>query len=276
MTPEGIEACADILGISAAEVSGVATFYTMYKRRPVGDYHVGVCTNTLCAVMGGDADLRAAQGAPRRRQRRDHRPTAGHPRARRVQRGLRLRPGGDGQLGVHGQPDPGVRHAAGRRPARRQGGPLHPRPAHLHLARGRAGAGRLPRRPGRRGPGRRAASLAGLEIARERGWTAPPGDTTGSHEVLRWPARVRPSRPTPPVPSRRPRSLSPRPRCPTRTTRRTPRRVGTTSDRHADSGAHRQLGRRPRLDVRVLRVPWWVRRPQDRAGHGARTRSSRR
>jgi NADH-quinone oxidoreductase subunit E len=54
VTPEGIEACADILGISAADVSGVATFYTMYKRRPVGDYHVGVCTNTLCAVMGGD------------------------------------------------------------------------------------------------------------------------------------------------------------------------------------------------------------------------------
>ncbi len=54
VTPEGIEACADILDISAADVSGVATFYTMYKRRPVGDYHVGVCTNTLCAVMGGD------------------------------------------------------------------------------------------------------------------------------------------------------------------------------------------------------------------------------
>jgi NADH-quinone oxidoreductase subunit E len=55
VTARGIEACADILGITAAEVSGVATFYTMYKRRPVGDYHVGVCTNTLCAVMGGDA-----------------------------------------------------------------------------------------------------------------------------------------------------------------------------------------------------------------------------
>ncbi len=55
VTGHAIEACADILGISAAEVSGVATFYTMYKRRPVGDYHVGVCTNTLCAVMGGDA-----------------------------------------------------------------------------------------------------------------------------------------------------------------------------------------------------------------------------
>ncbi len=55
VTAEGIEACAQLLGISAAEVAGVATFYTMYKRRPVGDYHVGVCTNTLCAVMGGDA-----------------------------------------------------------------------------------------------------------------------------------------------------------------------------------------------------------------------------
>jgi NADH-quinone oxidoreductase subunit E len=54
ITPEGIEACAEVLGITAADVSGVATFYTMYKRRPVGDYHVGVCTNTLCAVMGGD------------------------------------------------------------------------------------------------------------------------------------------------------------------------------------------------------------------------------
>ncbi len=55
VTAEGIEACAALLGITAAEVAGVATFYTMYKRRPVGDYHVGVCTNTLCAVMGGDA-----------------------------------------------------------------------------------------------------------------------------------------------------------------------------------------------------------------------------
>ena len=54
VTPEGIAACAEVLDISAAEVSGVATFYTMYKRKPVGDYLVGVCTNTLCAVMGGD------------------------------------------------------------------------------------------------------------------------------------------------------------------------------------------------------------------------------
>ncbi len=55
VTPAGLEACADVLGLTSAEVAAVATFYTMYKRRPVGDYLVGVCTNTLCAVMGGDA-----------------------------------------------------------------------------------------------------------------------------------------------------------------------------------------------------------------------------
>ncbi|HTR69985.1 MAG TPA: NADH-quinone oxidoreductase subunit NuoE [Mycobacteriales bacterium] len=59
VSPEGIEFCADLLGLTKAEVSAVSTFYTMYKRKPVGDYHVGVCTNTLCAVMGGDAIMDA-------------------------------------------------------------------------------------------------------------------------------------------------------------------------------------------------------------------------
>jgi NADH-quinone oxidoreductase subunit E len=54
VTPAGIEACAEILGLTAADVSGVATFYTMYKRRPMGEYHVGICTTALCAIMGGD------------------------------------------------------------------------------------------------------------------------------------------------------------------------------------------------------------------------------
>src|SRR5215207_2789200 len=62
VTNEGIEVCADILGISAAEVSGVSTFYTMYKRRPMGEHHVGVCTNTLCAVMGGDLIFERLKG----------------------------------------------------------------------------------------------------------------------------------------------------------------------------------------------------------------------
>lgn len=55
VTPESIEVIATKLALETAEVSAVATFYTQYKRKPVGEYHVGVCTNTLCAVMGGDA-----------------------------------------------------------------------------------------------------------------------------------------------------------------------------------------------------------------------------
>lgn len=55
VTPEGVELVAQKLDLATAEVAAVATFYSQYKRRPVGDYHVGVCTNTLCAVMGGDA-----------------------------------------------------------------------------------------------------------------------------------------------------------------------------------------------------------------------------
>ncbi|WP_017613768.1 NADH-quinone oxidoreductase subunit NuoE [Nocardiopsis salina] len=50
----GMAFCADQLDLTAAEVNAVATFYTMYRRGPGGDYQVGVCTNTLCAVMGGD------------------------------------------------------------------------------------------------------------------------------------------------------------------------------------------------------------------------------
>ena len=57
LTPAGIAFCAAQLNLSAAEVTAVATFYSMYRRTPTGDYLVGVCTNTLCAVMGGDAIL---------------------------------------------------------------------------------------------------------------------------------------------------------------------------------------------------------------------------
>jgi NADH-quinone oxidoreductase subunit E len=55
VSEDGIEFCASQLGLTEADVTGVVSFYTMYKRKPVGDYHVGVCTNALCAVMGGDA-----------------------------------------------------------------------------------------------------------------------------------------------------------------------------------------------------------------------------
>ncbi len=61
LTTAGIAFCASTLGLTDAEVSAVATFYSMYRRTPTGDYLIGVCTNTLCAVMGGDAILEALE-----------------------------------------------------------------------------------------------------------------------------------------------------------------------------------------------------------------------
>ena len=169
VTSRGIEACADILGISAAEVSGVATFYTMYKRRPVGDYHVGVCTNTLCAVMGGDAifeRLKDHLDVGNDETTEDGRITLEH---------LECNAACDyapvmmvnWEFMDNQTPESATRLVDDLRSGRR--GDLHPRAAHLHLARGRAGAGRVPRRPCRRGPGRRPAVAAGApDRPRER------------------------------------------------------------------------------------------------------------
>lgn len=54
VTSEGIEVISQKIDVETAEVTAVSTFYTQYKSEPVGEYHVGVCINTLCAVMGGD------------------------------------------------------------------------------------------------------------------------------------------------------------------------------------------------------------------------------
>jgi len=65
VSPDGIALCADLLDLTTAEVAAVATFYTQFKRHPNGTYTVGVCTNTLCAIMGGDViweSLRAHLG----------------------------------------------------------------------------------------------------------------------------------------------------------------------------------------------------------------------
>lgn len=49
----GIAECARLLDLTKAEVGAVATFYTMYKREPVGDYLLSVCTNPTCQIAGG-------------------------------------------------------------------------------------------------------------------------------------------------------------------------------------------------------------------------------
>jgi NADH-quinone oxidoreductase subunit E len=54
VSEDGIRFCAETLGCTETEVAGVVTFYTMYKESPAAEYQIGVCTNTLCAIMGGD------------------------------------------------------------------------------------------------------------------------------------------------------------------------------------------------------------------------------
>ncbi|MDR0415721.1 MAG: NADH-quinone oxidoreductase subunit NuoE [Propionibacteriaceae bacterium] len=61
VSERGIAVCAELLELPEAQVAGVATFYTMYHRRPGGRHHLGVCTTALCAVMGGDALLEAVE-----------------------------------------------------------------------------------------------------------------------------------------------------------------------------------------------------------------------
>ncbi|MCF3175276.1 NADH-quinone oxidoreductase subunit NuoE [Streptomyces sioyaensis] len=62
VTRTGIRFCAELLDLTTAEVTAVSTFYSMYRRKASGDYQVGVCTNTLCAVMGGDAIFEDLKG----------------------------------------------------------------------------------------------------------------------------------------------------------------------------------------------------------------------
>ncbi len=81
LTPAGIAFCAAQLDLTDAEVTAVATFYSMYRRAPTGEYLVGVCTNTLCAIMGGDEILDALQdhlGLRPGETTEDHRVTLEH------------------------------------------------------------------------------------------------------------------------------------------------------------------------------------------------------
>ncbi|HEX8805235.1 MAG TPA: NAD(P)H-dependent oxidoreductase subunit E, partial [Acidimicrobiales bacterium] len=54
LTEDAMEHIAELLGITPAEVLGTASFYEMFKREPVGDYLVNVCTNISCLLVGGE------------------------------------------------------------------------------------------------------------------------------------------------------------------------------------------------------------------------------
>jgi NADH-quinone oxidoreductase subunit E len=180
VTSEGIEACADILDITAAEVSGVATFYTMYKRRPVGDYHVGVCTNTLCAVMGGDVifeRLKEHLDVGNDETTADGRITLEHVECNAAcdyapvmmvnwEFMDNMTPQSATQLVDDLREGKDVRSTRGPRIA-----------TWREVERVLAG---FPDGLADEGPAAGAASLVGLELARERGWSAPGTDEQGS------------------------------------------------------------------------------------------------
>ena len=194
----GVAFCADVLDLTPAEVSAVATFYTMYKREPVGEHLVSVCTNTLCAALGGD-DIYAAV--------RERLGGIGHEQTSAA-------PGGAGSTGAPGTGSLTIEHAEclaacdlapvltvnyeffdrqtvdsaleiieklqrGEKPHPTRGAPLTDfRRIELLLA----GFFDEPETGGaaaNAGPSADEATLRGARLAEERGWTAPPMPDAG-------------------------------------------------------------------------------------------------
>ena len=171
---EGVEFCAGKLGLTSAEVVGVVTFYTMYKRRPIGDYHVGVCTNTLCAIMGGDqilADLEEYLGVDNDETTQDGKITLEHVECNAACDYAPV-------VMVNWEFFDNMTPASARRLVDdlRQGNDVRPSRGPGRLCTWREASRILAGYPDGQaadGPTAGAASLAGLKLAKERGWTAP-------------------------------------------------------------------------------------------------------
>jgi NADH-quinone oxidoreductase subunit E len=179
VSPEGIAFCAGRLGLTETEVTAVVSFYTLYKRHPVGEYHVGVCTNSLCAIMGGDQILATL---------RDHLGTG------------QDEPTADGKVSYeHVECNAACDYAPVMMVNWEFFDNMTPESATRLVDDLRAGAAVTPSRgPGRLctwrqasrilagfgdgqaadGPAAGPASLLGLKIARDRGWTAPEAPDT--------------------------------------------------------------------------------------------------
>ncbi len=54
LSDEAIRYVADLLGFTPAYIEGVATFYMMFDRKPVGKYHLQICRNLSCSLMGAE------------------------------------------------------------------------------------------------------------------------------------------------------------------------------------------------------------------------------
>lgn len=54
LSPAVMRLVAENLNLPFSHVFGVASFYTMYFKKPMGQYHVQVCTNVSCMLRGGE------------------------------------------------------------------------------------------------------------------------------------------------------------------------------------------------------------------------------
>jgi NADH-quinone oxidoreductase subunit E len=174
VSADAIEYCAGKLGLAPAEVAAVVTFYTMYKRRPVGEYHVGVCTNTLCAIMGGDqifAELKDHLGVGNDETTPDGKIILEHVECNAACDYAPV-------VMVNWEFFDNMTPGSARRLVDdlRQGKDVSPTRGPRRLCTWREASRILAGYPDGQaadGPAAGPASLVGLEIAKERGWTAP-------------------------------------------------------------------------------------------------------
>ena len=54
LTEEALRQIADMLDMTPVQLNEVAAFYTMYNKKPVGKYHIQVCTNVSCSLLGAE------------------------------------------------------------------------------------------------------------------------------------------------------------------------------------------------------------------------------
>lgn len=54
ISPAVVDYVAERVGVSPAWVKGVVSFYSMFREKPIGKYHLNVCSNLMCQIMGSD------------------------------------------------------------------------------------------------------------------------------------------------------------------------------------------------------------------------------
>jgi NADH-quinone oxidoreductase E subunit len=57
ISPQEEKQVADLLGIRPIRIKEVVTFYTMINQEPVGKYHIQVCSNLSCSLLGAESLL---------------------------------------------------------------------------------------------------------------------------------------------------------------------------------------------------------------------------